>query len=89
VCALLRIWPLSAKWEIILRDGGLELKGSHMGYGRIFLKTPCDVSFNKVLWNEPTFSLLHLAGQYFKSFILVKKMMIFREESLYGSGAMS
>ncbi len=26
-----------------------------MGDGRIFLKTRCDVSFNKVLSNEPTF----------------------------------
>jgi hypothetical protein len=86
VCALLRIWPLSAKWEIIVRDGGLELKGSHsMGDGRIFLKTRRDISFNKVLGNEPTFGLIHLAGQ----FPLSKKRMIFREESLYGSGAMS
>ncbi len=41
------------------------LKGSHsMGEGRIFLKTRRGVSYNKVLWNEPTFSLIHLAGQY-------------------------
>jgi hypothetical protein len=41
---------------ITVREGALELKGSHsMGDGWIFLKTCCDVSFNKVLWNEPTF----------------------------------
>jgi hypothetical protein len=74
VCALLRIWPLSEKWEIIARDGGLELKGSHsMGDGRIFQKTPHDISFQIVLWNEPTFGLIHLAGKYFKSILLVKK----------------
>jgi hypothetical protein len=45
--------------------GALALKGSHsMGGGRIFLKTRRNVSFNKVLWNEPTFGLIHLAGQY-------------------------
>jgi hypothetical protein len=32
--------------------------------GRIFLKTRRDLSFNKVLWNEPNFSQIHLAGQY-------------------------
>ncbi len=43
----------------------LELKGSHsMGDGRIFLKTRRDVSFKKGLSNEPTFSLINLAGQY-------------------------
>ncbi len=35
-----------------------------MGDGRIFLKTRRDVSFNKVLSNEPTFGRIHLAGQY-------------------------
>jgi hypothetical protein len=39
------------------------LKGSHsMRDGRIFQKTRRDVSFNKVLWNEPTFGRIHLAG---------------------------
>jgi hypothetical protein len=38
-----------------------------MGGGRIFLKTRRDVSFNKVLWNEPTFGLIHLAGHTFKN----------------------
>jgi hypothetical protein len=37
-----------------------------MGGGRIFLKTRRDISFNKVLWNEPTFGLIHLAGQSLK-----------------------
>ncbi len=35
-----------------------------MGDGRIFLKTRRDISFNKVLLNEPTFGRIHLAGQY-------------------------
>ncbi len=35
-----------------------------MGDGRIFLKTRHDVSFNKLLLNEPTFGRIHLAGQY-------------------------
>ncbi len=35
-----------------------------MGDGRIFLKTRRDVSFHKVLWNEPTFGRIHLSGQY-------------------------
>ncbi len=43
----------------------LELKGSHsMGDGGIFLKTRRDVSLKKGLSNEPTFGLIHLAGQY-------------------------
>ncbi len=33
-----------------------------MGYGRIFLKSLCDTSFNKDLSNEPNFG--RLAGQY-------------------------
>jgi hypothetical protein len=41
------------------------LKGSHsMGDRRIFLKNRRDVSFNQDLSNEPTFGLIHLAGQY-------------------------
>jgi hypothetical protein len=35
-----------------------------MGGGRIFLKSRRDVSFKKSLSNEPTFGLIHLAGQY-------------------------
>jgi hypothetical protein len=35
-----------------------------MGDGRIFLKTRLNVSFKKGLSNEPTFGLIHLAGQY-------------------------
>ncbi len=35
-----------------------------MGDGRIFLKTRRAVSFKKGLLNEPTFGLIHLAGQY-------------------------
>jgi hypothetical protein len=38
-----------------------------MGDGRIFLKTRHDASFNKDLWNEPTFGRIHLAGQYLLS----------------------
>ncbi len=38
-----------------------------MGGGHIFLKTRRDVSFIKVLWNEPTFGLIHLAGQYLET----------------------
>ncbi len=34
-----------------------------MGGGRIFLKIPCDTSFNKDLSNEPSFGKIHLAGQ--------------------------
>ncbi len=42
-----------------------KLKGSHsMGDWRIFLKSRRDVSFKKGLSNEPTFGLIHLAGQY-------------------------
>jgi hypothetical protein len=52
-----------------VRDGALELKGSHsMGDGRIFLKSRRDVSFKKGLSNEPTFGLIHLAGQYLNIF---------------------
>jgi hypothetical protein len=32
--------------------------------GRIILKSRRNISFKKVLWNEPTFGLIHLAGQY-------------------------
>jgi hypothetical protein len=35
-----------------------------MGDGRIFLKTRRNASFNKDLWNEPTFGRIHLAGQW-------------------------
>jgi hypothetical protein len=41
------------------------LKSSHsMGDGWIFLKTRHNVFFKKVLWNEPAFGRIHLAGQY-------------------------
>ncbi len=39
---------------------GLSLVGGRAD----FSKNPRDVSFNKVLWNEPTFGLIHLAGKY-------------------------
>jgi hypothetical protein len=39
-----------------------------MGDGRIFLKSRRDVSFKKGLSNEPTFGLIHLAGQYLEKF---------------------
>ena len=56
---LLHNWPLKN------RRCSHAKKGSHsMGDGRIFLKTRCDVSFKKGLSNEPTFGLIHLAGQY-------------------------
>ncbi len=52
-------------WQLKSRRRSHPLKGSHsMGDGRILLKTCRDVSFNKVLWNEPTFGRIHLAGQY-------------------------
>ncbi len=35
-----------------------------MGDGRIFLKIRHNISFKKGLSNEPTFGLIHLAGQY-------------------------
>ncbi len=36
-----------------------------MGDGRFFIKkNRRDVSFNEVLWNEPTFGRIHLAWQY-------------------------
>jgi hypothetical protein len=52
-------------WQLKNRRRSYTLKGSHsMGDGRIFLKTRRrDVSFNKVLWNEPTFGRNQLAGQ--------------------------
>jgi hypothetical protein len=37
-----------------------------MGDGRIFLITRSDGSFKKGQSNEPTFGLIHIAGQYFK-----------------------
>ncbi len=52
-------------WQLKSRRRSHTLTGSHsMGDGRIFLKTCRDVSFNKVLSNEPTFGRIHLAGQY-------------------------
>ena len=52
-------------WQLKSRRRSHALKGSHsMGDGRIFLKNRRDVSFNQGLSNEPTFGLIHLAGQY-------------------------
>jgi hypothetical protein len=52
-------------WQLKSSRRSHTLKGSHpMGDGRIFLKTRHDVSFNKVLSNEPNFGRIHLAGQY-------------------------
>ena len=52
-------------WQLKSRRRSHALKGSHsMGDGRIFLKSRRDVSFKKGLSNEPTFGLIHLAGQY-------------------------
>jgi hypothetical protein len=39
-----------------------------MGDGQIFLKSRRNVSFKKGLSNEPTFGLIHLAGQYLEKF---------------------
>jgi hypothetical protein len=39
-----------------------NVKGLSYPDGRIFLKTRRDVSFNKVLSNEPNFGRIHLAG---------------------------
>ncbi len=65
VCALLRIWPLSAYWPITVLDGAESLKGFHtMGDGRIFLKDRRASFFNKDLSNNPNFGRIHLAGQY-------------------------
>jgi hypothetical protein len=51
-------------WQLKNRRRSHSLKGSRsMGDGRIFLKTR-DVSIKKGLSNEPTFGLIHLAGQY-------------------------
>ncbi len=67
-------WPMNIlrsylnwwhNWQLNNRRRSHNFKGSlSMGDGRIFLITRCDVSFNKVLWNEPTFGRIHLAGQY-------------------------
>jgi hypothetical protein len=51
-------------WQLKNRRHNHTLKGSHsIGDGKIFLKTRRDISFNKVIWNEPTFGRIHLAGQ--------------------------
>jgi hypothetical protein len=64
VCALLRIWPLSASWPITVLDGAGSLKGFHtMGDGWIFLKNR-RTSFNKDLSMEPYFGRIHLVRQY-------------------------
>jgi hypothetical protein len=65
VCALLRIWPLSAYRPIVVLNGAESLKGFHaMGDGRIFLKNRRASSFYKDLLNEPNFGRIYLAGQY-------------------------
>ena len=47
------------------------LKGSHsMGYGRIFLKSLRDASFNKDLSNEPYLDRIYLSGQYLSTPII-------------------
>ncbi len=49
------------------------VKGLSLDVGRAdFSKNPCDVSFKKGLSNEPTFSPIHLAGQYLLSSIAGK-----------------
>jgi hypothetical protein len=54
VCALLRIWPLSAQWRITLWDGMESLKGSQrLGKEQIFLKNLSVSLFNDDLSNEP------------------------------------
>jgi hypothetical protein len=58
----LNLWH---NWQLKSSRRSHILKGSHsMEDGQIFLKTRCDVSFNKVLSNEPNFGRIHLAGQY-------------------------
>ncbi len=57
-------WPLRT-----VRDGALELKGSHsIGDGQIFLKTRRNVSFKKGLSNEPdpSFWTVPLKGDFFR-----------------------
>ncbi len=52
-------------WQLKNRRRNRTLKGSYsMGDGRIFLKTRCDVSFNEVLWNEPTFRSISLDSTF-------------------------
>jgi hypothetical protein len=46
--------------------------------GRIFLKTRRDVSFNKVLSNEPTFGRIHLV--YIHFFLILKKTRLSRQQ---------
>jgi hypothetical protein len=62
LCSYLNLWH---NWQLKNRRRSRTLKGSHsMGDGRIFLKTRSDISLKKGLSNEPTFGLIHLAGQY-------------------------
>ncbi len=71
-------------WAITVRDDALAWKGSHsMGGGRIFQKTRRDVSFNKVLWKEPTFGLIHLAGQYLQVQICLRLRFRFALKKQY------
>ena len=51
-------------WQLKSTRRSHTLKGSQsMGDGRILLKPRRDDSFKKVLWNEPNFCRIHLAGQ--------------------------
>ncbi len=51
-------------WQLKNRRRNHTLKGSHsMGDRRTFLKTHHDVSFHKVLWNEPM--LLHYVNAHY------------------------
>ncbi len=84
MCALLRnlvrICPLCAQWPITVRDGAIDLKGSHsVGDGRIFLKSLGDTFFNKDLSNEPNFGTdpsrwtvpLNFVKMGFRNFVLL------------------
>ncbi len=55
--SLFRNWPL-IRWRGIFK--GLSQDGGRAN----FLKNLCNTSFNKDLSNEPTFGLIHIAGQY-------------------------
>jgi hypothetical protein len=51
--------------EVIDDNKKMFIKGLALDGGRAnFLKSRRDVSFKKGLSNEPTFGLIHLAGQY-------------------------
>ncbi len=57
-------------WQLKSRRRSHTLRGSlSMGDGQIFLKTCRDVSFNKVLSNEPTFGRIHLVKVTYIGFL--------------------